>query len=154
MQVLTCAITRDGKKVVSGSYDKTLKVWDMESGIELFTLRGHTSFVILSFCFPALLFSLIITTWILLLTLHRFSRVASLEMGRKLCQDHIITHQRCGTWNLESNYLFSQPRYKTKPNKQKQTKTNKNKQKQTKINRNKNKTKQYKKNKRKRLIHN
>ena len=42
LQVLTCAITPDGLKVVSGSADKTLKVWDIESGNELLTLKGHT----------------------------------------------------------------------------------------------------------------
>ena len=54
MQVLTCAITRDRKKVVSGSDDNTLKVWDMESGIKLLTPQGHTEEVIVSFCFFAL----------------------------------------------------------------------------------------------------
>ena len=39
MQVNTCAITRDGKKVVSGSWDNTLKVWDIESGNELLAIK-------------------------------------------------------------------------------------------------------------------
>ncbi len=35
------AISPDGKRIASGSFDKTVKVWDVESGIELMTLRGH-----------------------------------------------------------------------------------------------------------------
>ena len=36
------ALTADGKRAVSASYDRTLKVWDLESGRELHTLKGHT----------------------------------------------------------------------------------------------------------------
>jgi WD40 repeat protein len=39
------AITPDGTKIVSGSYDKTIKVWDIASGRLLNTLEGHTSYV-------------------------------------------------------------------------------------------------------------
>ena len=35
------AITPDGKQAVSGSYDNTLKVWDIESGKLIRTLEGH-----------------------------------------------------------------------------------------------------------------
>lgn len=31
--VNACAITPDGRYVVSGSYDSTLKVWDLQSGV-------------------------------------------------------------------------------------------------------------------------
>jgi len=39
------AVTPDGKKVISGGEDITLKVWDIESGKELRTLEGHTDSV-------------------------------------------------------------------------------------------------------------
>ncbi len=41
--VQACAVTADGRRVVSASHDKTLKVWDLASGCELATLQGHAS---------------------------------------------------------------------------------------------------------------
>ena len=41
--VVTCvAHSPDGKRLVSGSSDKTLKVWDADTGQEIRTLVGHT----------------------------------------------------------------------------------------------------------------
>jgi WD40 repeat protein len=34
------AVSRDGRRVVSASVDKTLKVWDLESGAKLHTDRA------------------------------------------------------------------------------------------------------------------
>lgn len=31
----------DGQKVISGSFDKSAKIWDAESGKELLTLKGY-----------------------------------------------------------------------------------------------------------------
>jgi WD40 repeat protein len=44
-KVTSCAISSDGRRIVSGSNDHSLKVWDMESGAELATLKGHTYLV-------------------------------------------------------------------------------------------------------------
>ena len=39
--VACVAFSPDGKRIVSGSVDKTIKVWDAATGAELMTLRGH-----------------------------------------------------------------------------------------------------------------
>src|SRR5262249_48865124 len=43
--VNACAVTPDGRHVVSASDDKTLKVWELASGRAVATLQGHTSLV-------------------------------------------------------------------------------------------------------------
>jgi WD40 repeat protein len=39
------SIASDGAKMVSGSSDHTVKVWDLRTGLELHTLRGHDAYV-------------------------------------------------------------------------------------------------------------
>ena len=39
------AFSPDGKRIVSGSEDKTVKVWDAATGQETLTLKGHTGAV-------------------------------------------------------------------------------------------------------------
>src|SRR5207248_258942 len=38
-----CTVDPLGDFIVSASYDKTLKVWDAQTGAELRTLEGHTN---------------------------------------------------------------------------------------------------------------
>ena len=42
MRVDSVAVSADGKRIVSGSGDKKVKVWDAETGQNLLTLDGHT----------------------------------------------------------------------------------------------------------------
>jgi WD40 repeat protein len=44
--VTACVVTPDGRHIVSASEDKTLKVWDLESGRALATLESHADKVI------------------------------------------------------------------------------------------------------------
>src|SRR6185295_16528365 len=41
--VTACAVTPDGRQVVSASEDHTLKVWDLATGCVEATLAGHTN---------------------------------------------------------------------------------------------------------------
>ena len=40
------AFSPDGRRIVSGSDDETVKVWDAATGQEMLTLKGHTDGVI------------------------------------------------------------------------------------------------------------
>ncbi len=42
--VTACAVTPDGRRVVSASHDNTLKVWDLETGACLLTHRANTAY--------------------------------------------------------------------------------------------------------------
>jgi WD40 repeat protein len=42
-RIAACAVTPDGRRVVSASSDGTLRVWDLETGRPLTTMAGHTS---------------------------------------------------------------------------------------------------------------
>lgn len=39
------AFSTDGKRIATGSQDKTAKVWDAATGQQLLTLKGHTGMV-------------------------------------------------------------------------------------------------------------
>jgi len=43
--VTNVSFSPDGRRIVSGSFDKTLKVWDAQTGQETLTLRGHKGYV-------------------------------------------------------------------------------------------------------------
>ena len=43
--VASVAFDREGRRIVSGSWDKTVRVWDAASGAELACLRGHDDWV-------------------------------------------------------------------------------------------------------------
>ena len=44
-QVSSVAFSPDGTHIVSGSYDKSVRVWDASTRAELKVLNGHTQYV-------------------------------------------------------------------------------------------------------------
>jgi WD40 repeat protein len=44
--VLSVSFSPDGRRIVSGSYDRTIRIWDAESGQELSKLEGHSGVVL------------------------------------------------------------------------------------------------------------
>src|SRR5262249_8665581 len=40
--VHSVAFSPDGKRIVSGSFDNTVKVWDADKGTKTFSLKGHS----------------------------------------------------------------------------------------------------------------
>jgi len=44
-QVNTVAFSPDGKTLASGSYDNTVRLWDVQTRQELATLKGHDAYV-------------------------------------------------------------------------------------------------------------
>ncbi|MDD2737065.1 MAG: DUF4062 domain-containing protein [Desulfuromonadaceae bacterium] len=44
-EVMSVSMTPDGRRAISGSCDKTIRVWDLESGFCIRTLEGHSDWV-------------------------------------------------------------------------------------------------------------
>jgi dynein assembly factor with WDR repeat domains 1 len=45
LPLTNCAFNKSGSKFITGSYDRTCKVWDTNSGQELLSLDEHTNVV-------------------------------------------------------------------------------------------------------------
>jgi len=45
LPLTNCAFNKAGDKFITGSYDRTCKVWDTESGVELLSLEEHKNVV-------------------------------------------------------------------------------------------------------------
>ena len=45
LPLTNCAFNKNGDKFITGSYDRTCKVWDTESGDEIISFEGHKNVV-------------------------------------------------------------------------------------------------------------
>lgn len=45
MPLTNCCFNKNGDRFITGSYDRTCKVWDTMTGEELFSLEGHKNVV-------------------------------------------------------------------------------------------------------------
>ena len=45
LPLTNCGFNKNGDKFITGSYDRTCKIWDTESGNLLHTLEGHKNAV-------------------------------------------------------------------------------------------------------------
>lgn len=45
MPLTNCAFNKQGDRFITGSYDRTCKVWDTQTGEELHSLEGHKNVV-------------------------------------------------------------------------------------------------------------
>jgi WD40 repeat protein len=43
--VTSIAFSKDDKYIISGSEDKSIKIWELETGNEIKTLNGHSDWV-------------------------------------------------------------------------------------------------------------
>ena len=44
-KVLSVAFSHDSLFIASGSQDKTIRIWNIETGLQLMSLLGHTHYV-------------------------------------------------------------------------------------------------------------
>jgi WD40 repeat protein len=43
--VMSVCVSPDGSKIISGSDDKSIRIWDMETGNNISILEGHSGYV-------------------------------------------------------------------------------------------------------------
>lgn len=46
MEIVCVAFDPQGELVATGSMDSTAKVWDIEKGVEMYTLKGHQAEIV------------------------------------------------------------------------------------------------------------
>ena len=80
----------DGRRVVSGADDMTLKVWDVATGKCVATLEGHSNAVRCG----------VHCTFVMMCLRRRSGALRCFRMGGALCLRRTTAGSRCGTWRL------------------------------------------------------
>ena len=78
----------DGRRVVSGSDNNTLKVWDVATGKCVATLEGHSKAVRCG----------VRCTFVMMCVRRRSMALPSLRTGGASCLRRATPRSRCGTW--------------------------------------------------------
>ena len=78
----------DGRRVVSGSGDYTLKVWDVATGKCVATLEGHSDDVRCG----------VRCTFVMIWLRRRSAALPCFRTGGASCLGRATTRSRCGTW--------------------------------------------------------
>ena len=82
----------DGRRVVSGSSDNTLKVWDVATGKCVATLQGHSDWVRCG----------VRCTFAMICLRRRSLALPCLRTGGASCLGRPTGRSRCGTWRPAS----------------------------------------------------
>ena len=77
----------DGRRVVSASDDRTLKVWNVETGECVATLKGHSGWVRCG----------VHCTFVMIWLRRRSSALPCFRTGSASCLGRATTRSRCGT---------------------------------------------------------
>ena len=78
----------DGRRVVSASWDKTLKVWDVATGECLATLEGHSDFVRCG----------VHCAFVMMCLRRRSMALRCFRTGGASCPGRATRRSRSGTW--------------------------------------------------------
>ena len=88
LQVDAIAVFPDGRRVVSASDDKTLKVWDVATGECVATLEGHSNDVRCG----------VRCTFVMIWLRRRSAALPCFRTGGASCLRRGTRRSRCGTW--------------------------------------------------------
>ena len=92
LPLTNCAFNKAGDKFITGSYDRTCKVWDTESGQELLSLEEHKN-VVYTMAFNNPFGNLIVTG--------SFDRTAKIwDVSDGACLAVLRGHKR-GIWSVQ-----------------------------------------------------
>ena len=103
------AFSSDGKCVVSGSDDMTLKTWDASTGALLSTFSGHSFRCVFPCVFPLIVFALLVLSRVLTCACHSVTSVAYSSDGKTIVSGS--NDETVKIWNASTGELQSTLRH-------------------------------------------